>query len=78
MERAGRMGEVFGGELSLQTEIVTDSHRTICGNDMFQRVSLQYAELFASGLLICTTPFICSDLLAYLSEITQSEITSTM
>lgn len=37
----------FGGGLDLQTEIVTDSHRTICANDMFQSVSLQYSELFA-------------------------------
>lgn len=29
----------------MQTEIATDSHRTICANDMFQTVSLQYAEL---------------------------------
>lgn len=54
--------------LDLQTEIVTDSHRTICANDMFQSVSLQYAELFASELLACITPFICSNLLAYLTE----------
>lgn len=46
IEKEGRMGGGFGGELDLQTEIVTDSHRTICANDMFQRVSLQYAEFF--------------------------------
>lgn len=37
----------LGGGLDLQTEIVTDSHRTIFANDMFQSVSLQYSELFA-------------------------------
>lgn len=46
IEKEGRMGGGFGGELDLQTEIVTDSHRTICANDMFQSVSLQYAEFF--------------------------------
>lgn len=68
IEKAGGMGGGFGGRLDLQTEIVTDSHRTICANDMFQSVSLQYAELFAWGLLACITPFICSNLLAYLTE----------
>lgn len=44
IEKAGRMGGGLGGG---QKEIVTDSHRTICANDMFQSVSLQYAELCA-------------------------------
>ena len=47
IEKARAIGGRFGGGLDLQTEIVTDSHRTICANDMFQSVSLQYAELFA-------------------------------
>lgn len=34
-----KAGGGFGGGLGLQTEIVTDSHRTICANDMFQSVS---------------------------------------
>lgn len=60
--------EGFGGGLRLQTEIVTDSHRTICANDMFQSVSLQYSVLSARGLLACITAFICSNLLAYRGE----------
>lgn len=28
------------------TEIVTDSHRTVCANDTFHSVSLQYSGLF--------------------------------
>lgn len=32
-------GGGLGGELDLQTEVVTVSHRTICANDMFQSVS---------------------------------------
>lgn len=60
--------EGFGGGLHLQTEIVTDSHRTICANDMFQSVSLQYSVLSARGLLACITAFICSNLLAYRGE----------
>lgn len=47
IEKAGKTGGGFGGGLDLQIEIVTDSHRTICANDMFQSVSLQYAEFFA-------------------------------
>ena len=58
----------FGRGFDLQTEIVTDSQRTICANDTFQSVSPQYAEVFAWGLLACITPFICSNLLAFLSE----------
>lgn len=33
------------GGLDLQTETVTNGHRTVSANDMFQSVSLQYAEL---------------------------------
>ncbi len=39
IEKAGVMGGELGGGLDLRTEIVTDSHRTICANDMFQSVS---------------------------------------
>ena len=39
IEETGGIGGGFGGGLDLQTEIVTDSHRTICANDMFQSVS---------------------------------------
>lgn len=68
IKKVGGMQGGFGGGLDLQTEIVTDSHRTICANDMFQSVSLQYSELFAWGLLACITAFICSNLLVYHTE----------
>lgn len=58
----------FGGGLDLQTEIVTDSHGTICANDTFQSVSTIFRAFFARGLLACITAFICSNLSAYRTE----------
>ena len=45
-------GGGFGGELDLQTEVVTVSHRTICANDMFQSVSLLCAGFLFFSILI--------------------------
>lgn len=47
LKKIGRIQGGLGGGLDLQTEILTDSHRTIFANDMFQSVSLEYSELFA-------------------------------
>lgn len=42
----GGIGGEFSGGLDLQTKIVSDSHGTLCANDMFLSASRQCAEIF--------------------------------
>lgn len=71
IKKVGGIQGRLGGGLDLQTEIVTDSHRTIFANDMFQSVSLQNSELFAWVLLACITAFRRWNLSAYHTETTE-------
>lgn len=68
IKKIGGIQGGLGGGRDLQTEIVTDSHRTIFANDMFRSVSLQYSELFAWVLLACIAAFMRWNLSAYHTE----------
>lgn len=63
----------LGGKLELLTEIVIDSHGTICANDIFQSVFL-CAEILALRLLACVTSSFCSNPFVYLTETAKKNI----